>query len=230
MADHRVVSRESWLAERQALLEREKAFDRERDALSAARRALPSVEVEDYRFVGPEGEVRLSELFGGCSQLVVQHFMYGADWPAGCPSCSFWADGFDPMAVHLRHRDTGFCAVSIAPIEQLLEYRNRMGWRFPWVSSAGTSFNRDFGVTFSEADLASGATYNYGSTSGGAGEHPGVSVFVREGERLLHTYSTYARGLDHLNAAYHLLDLVPKGRDEAGLPWTQAWVQRHDEY
>ncbi len=232
MTKPRVVSREEWIEARKAHLEREKALDRERDALSQERRSLPRVQVEDYQFHGPVGPVRLSELFAGHSQLIVQHFMFGRDWEAGCPSCSFWADGYDKITVHLNHRDVAFAAVSSAPIAKLVAYRRRMGWVFPWVSAAGCSFNRDFGVTFSESDLADGTgVYNFGTTTAAGQEMPGTSVFVQEKKgRILHTYSTYARGLDRLNAAYHFLDMVPKGRDEEGLPWPQAWVRRHDEY
>ncbi len=228
-----VVSREEWLEARKALLEREKAFTRERDALAAARRTLPWVEVsEGYRFESEDGEVGLAELFGAMSQLVVSHFMYGPGWEAGCPSCSFWADGYDPMTVHLAARDVAFAAVSRAPLAALLAYRDRMGWRFPWVSSRRSSFSEDFGVSFDEEALATGpVTYNYRETTMRSSEAPGLSVFCKdEAGRLFHTYSCYSRGLDPMNAAYQLLDLVPRGRDEQGLPFPMTWVRRRDEY
>ncbi len=227
------VSRAEWLEARKALLAREKAFTAERDTLSAARRALPRVRVEaDYRFHGPDGGVGLADLFGDCSQLVVYHFMYGADWSEGCPSCSFWADNFDGIGVHLAHRDTALVAVSIADYPRLAAYRQRMGWSFPWYSSAGSSFNADFGVTLPGRDARQGGeTYNYAPLGERAGEMPGISVFQRDPDGgINHTYSTYARGLDMLNGAYHFLDLTPKGRDEHGLPWTMAWLRRHDAY
>lgn len=228
-----VVSREEWLEARKALLEREKAFTRERDALAAARRTLPWVEVsEGYRFESEDGEVGLAELFGAMCQLVVSHFMYGPGWEAGCPSCSFWADGYDPMTVHLAARDVAFVAVSRAPLATLLAYRDRMGWRFPWVSSRRSSFSEDFGVSFDEEALATGpVTYNYRETTMRSSEAPGLSVFCKdEAGRLFHTYSCYSRGLDPMNTAYQLLDLVPRGRDEQGLPFPMTWVRRRDEY
>ena len=187
-----VVSREEWLEARKAFLEREKAFTRERDALAAARRTLPWVKVsEGYRFESEDGEVGLAELFGAMSQLVVSHFMYGPGWEAGCPSCSFWADGYDPMTVHLAARDVAFVAVSRAPLAALLAYRDRMGWRFPWVSSRRSSFSEDFGVSFDEEALATGpVTYNYRETTMRSSEAPGLSVFCKdEAGRLFHTYS-----------------------------------------
>lgn len=226
----RIVSRAEWLEERLKHLEREKALDRERDALSAARRELPWVEVtEDYRFVTEEGEKSLAELFGDKSQLIVQHFMFGEDWQQGCPSCSFWADGYDGFVDHVAQRDAAFVAVSNAPLERLLAYRERMGWSFRWVSAVDAAFSRDFSVTFSPEQVEAGATYNYTSTAH-MGEMPGASVFaLRDGE-VFHTYSTYSRGLDRLNGAYQYIDMLPKGRDEDELPMPQAWVKRRDEY
>jgi predicted dithiol-disulfide oxidoreductase (DUF899 family) len=222
----RIATREDWLAERLALLAREKALNRARDELAAARRALPWVRIDKpYRFEGAGGPLGLADLFAGRSQLALYHFMFGPDWQEGCPSCSFWADGYDGMAVHLAARDVTLAAASRAPLAKLLAYRDRMGWRFPWVSALGSDFNADFGVTLPEA----GGTYNYAPTRR-TGEMPGLSVFVRDGDAVFHTYSTYARGLDPLNSAYQILDLTPKGRDEAGLPWPMAWVRRHDRY
>ena len=224
-----IVSADQWLAARRALLEQEKEFTRARDALSAARRALPWEKVEhDYVFEGARGSMTLGDLFRGRGQLIVYHFMFGPDWEAGCKSCSFWADNFDRIVVHLRARDTNLVAVSRASCPRLAAYRERMGWSFEWVSSLGNSFNRDFAVSF--AKDTPGNNYNFGTQHFGGEEAPGISVFARDGSAIYHTYSTYARGLDMLNGAYHLLDLVPKGRDEAGLSFTMEWVRRHDEY
>ena len=228
--DHEVVSREEWLERRLAHLEREKAFDRQRDALSAERRELPWVEVtEEYVFDTERGEATLVDLFAGRSQLIVQHFMFGEGWDAGCPSCSFWADGFDGFVTHLAQRDASFVAASAAPLDTLLAYRERMGWSFRWVSSGRCSFNRDYAVSFTPEEIEAGAVYNYDKEAT-MGEYPGTSVFALQDGRVFHTYSTYARGLDRLNGAYHYMDLLPRGRDEAGLPFSQAWVRRRDEY
>jgi predicted dithiol-disulfide oxidoreductase (DUF899 family) len=222
------ATREEWLAARQALLAEEKALLKARDALAEKRRALPRCPVETpYAFQGPEGPVPLAALFGGKSQLIIYHFMFGADWQEGCKSCSFWADHFDGMAPHLAARDVAFACISIAPLARLLEFRQRMGWRFNWLSSAGTTFNADFGVTGLPGETL---LYNYGKPIEDAGELPGLSVFAREGGAVLHTYSCYSRGLDNLNGTYQFLDLVPKGRDESGLEWPMAWVKHHDRY
>jgi predicted dithiol-disulfide oxidoreductase (DUF899 family) len=183
-------------------------------------------------FDGPDGEETLADLFAGRSQLVVYHFMYGPDWEQGCPTCSFWADNFDGIDVHLAHRDITLLAVSRAPHDTLQAYRERMGWRFKWVSSERCDFNQDFGVTFTPEQRAAGTiNYNYGSGGFPSDEAPGVSVFYREADdRVFHTYSTYARGLDMVNGAYHFMDLAPKGRDEAGLPYSMAWLRRRDQY
>ena len=215
MSGRRIVPREVWQAERDALLAKEKQLTRLRDELARERRALPWARVDEpYRFTGPAGECSLGDLFGPHSQLIVYHFMFGPDWDAGCPSCSFWADNFDGIDVHLAQRDGAFACVSRAPYEKLRGYRERMGWRFSWVSSSGSRFNFDYGVSSGEND-----------------ESPGLSVFAKEADGLIcHAYSTYRRGLDVINGAYQLLDLLPKGRDEAGLEWPQQWVRRHDEY
>jgi len=229
MAMHPVVSADEWNAARKALLAREKEFTRVRDALSAARRDLPWQKVEkDYVFTGERGPVTLSELFAGRDQLIVQHFMFGPDWKAGCKSCSFWMDNYDGIVVHLNHRDVSLVAISRAPIETLLAYRKRMGWHFDWVSSLGNSFNYDFAVSFTPDDVASGAkNYNFGTLPTYGEEAPGISIFARDSDTIFRTYSTYARGLDMLNGAYHLLDLVPKGRDEDD---GMDWLRRRDEY
>ena len=229
---HRVVSREDWIAERQKLLAREKDFTRERDRLSAARRELPWVRVDKaYAFDGPQGRQTLADLFAGRGQLVVYHFMFDPSWQAGCKSCSFWADNFDGIVVHLAHRDATMIAVSAAPLATLEAYRKRMGWRFTWVSSAGTDFNRDYHVSHTPDELANGeGYYNYARQKPYASEAPGISVFARDGGAVYHTYSCYARGLDMLNGAYHYMDLLPKGRDEDSLPHHSNWLRRHDEY
>ena len=231
MTQHRIVSSDEWLAARRALLDKEKAFTRARDALSAERRALPWKRVEtDYVFEGARGSVSLADLFAGRGQLIVYHFMFGPDWEAGCKSCSFWADNYDGAVAHLNARDTNLVAVSRAPYPRLAAYRQRMGWHFEWVSSLGNTFNRDFAVSFPEDGGPEGNNYNFGTIRFDGEEAPGISVFAREGDAICHTYSCYARGLDMLNGAYHLLDLVPKGRDEDGLRFTMEWVRRHDEY
>jgi predicted dithiol-disulfide oxidoreductase (DUF899 family) len=232
MTEPRVVSREQWLVQRKELLEREKALTRLRDETAALRRALPWVRVtQPYRFVGPDGPRTLAELFDGRSQLIVDHFMFGPDWREGCPICSFWADNFEGLGVHLAQRDATLVVVSRAPYEVLAAYRQRMGWTFPWYSSLGSAFNFDFQVSYTPEQVASGsAEHNHRATRVFA-ELPGLSVFARdEAGGVFHTYSTYARGLDTLNAAYQLMDLLPKGRDEQDLPWPMAWVRRHDQY
>lgn len=232
MSRPQVVSREQWLQARNALLEREKAFNRERDALSQARRELPWVEVKKpYRFEGAEGRKTLLQLFGQHSQLIVYHFMYGPDWKEGCPSCSFWADNFNGIDVHLAHRDIRLIAVSRAPLQTLQRYQQRMGWRFDWYSSSESDFNTDFGVSFDAAELASGEVeYNYKRQKFSSEEAPGISVFKRDADKVFHTYSCYSRGLDMLNGAYHYMDLAPDGRNEDSLPWSMAWLRRKDQY
>lgn len=226
------ASREDWRDARLRLLEEEKALTRARDRLAEARRALPALRItKDYRFTGPEGELTLPDLFTGRSQLVVYHFMFGPDWEAGCPICSFWADTLDGLVPHLAARDTALTLVSRAPYDRLAAYRRRMGWDIPWVSSLGSDFNHDMGVSFTDEDLARGEqVYNYRKGGFEGSEAPGLSVFRREGATVWHTYSVYARGLDGFNAAYQLLDLTPKGRDEDALPFPMAWLRRHDEY
>ncbi len=233
MSERNVVSREQWLDLRRQHLLKEKEFTRLRDQLSRERRALPWVRVDkDYRFVGESGELGLAELFAGRHQLIVYHFMYGPDWDEGCPSCSFWADNFNGTVIHLQHRDINLVAVSRAPIEKLTAYKQRMGWGFQWVSSLGSDFNHDYQVSFTADEMDAGEVfYNFGRTRFPSSEAPGISVFYREDDgSIYHTYSCYARGLDMLNGAYHFMDLVPKGRDEEGLPYTMAWLRRRDQY
>jgi predicted dithiol-disulfide oxidoreductase (DUF899 family) len=233
MSEHAIVSREEWLTARKAHLAREKEFTRLRDRLSAERRALPWVKVDKtYIFDGPKGKMTLAELFDGRRQLIVYHFMFGPGWEQGCPSCSFLADHIDGAAVHVAHRDVTLLAVSRAPLRQLEAFKERMGWRFTWVSSNGTDFNFDFNVSFTKAEMAKGAVdYNFDRREFPSEEGPGVSVFYKdERGQIFHTYSAYARGLDLLVGAYNYLDLAPKGRDEAALPFTMAWVRHHDRY
>jgi predicted dithiol-disulfide oxidoreductase (DUF899 family) len=233
MQPKKVVSPEEWLAARKALLAKEKEFTRLRDELSRQRRDLPWERVEkEYVFDGPDGKQTLPQLFDGRSQLIVYHFMFDSDWDAGCKSCSFWVDNFDNIVVHLNHRDVTMIAVSRAPLAKLAAYRARMGWKVKWVSSAGNDFNRDYHVTHTADELANKDTYyNYVRQRPYGSESPGISVFYKDGSgAVFHTYSCYARGLDMLNGAYHYLDLVPKGRDEASLPFHSAWLRRRDEY
>jgi len=233
MKEHRVVPHEEWIEARKRFLAEEKDFTRARDRLSARRRELPWERVEkNYVFDGPDGKETLTDLFAGRSQLIVYHFMFDPGWDAGCKSCSFWADNFNGIIVHLAHRDVTMVAVSRAPLDKLMAYRERMGWTFKWVSSFGSDFNRDYHVSHTPEELAQGeAEYNYTRQKPYASEAPGISVFWNDGRGgMFHTYSCYARGLDMLNGAYHLLDLVPKGRDEANLPFHSGWLRRHDEY
>ena len=230
MTSHPVVSDDAWIEARKALLEREKAHSRARDELTAARQALPWRKVtEGYRFDSTRGEVSLSDLFGGKSQLLVQHFMFGPDWDAGCKSCSMMADHINPSIPHLAARDVSLVLVSRAPLERLQTYRKRMGWDLEWVSSLGNAFNYDFNVSFAEAE---GGTYNYGRAGKFPdGEAPGMSSFIKDADgAIYHTYSVYARGLEPTMNIYDLLDIVAKGRDEDDLEFNQSWFRRHDEY
>ena len=232
MAQHTVVSQDEWLTARKALLAKEKEFSKQRDALSVARRKLPWVKVEEnYVFEGRAGQETLADLFAGKSQLMIYHFMLGPSWVQGCPSCSFLADHFDGANVHLAQRDVSFVVVSRAPLSEIEAYKKRMGWRFKWVSSHGSDFNYDFRVSFTPEEKASGEVdYNYARVPFPSEEAPGLSAFIKDGGAVFHTYSTYGRGLDIIIGAYNMLDLAPKGRDEDALPWSMAWVRRHDEY
>ncbi|HEY6310297.1 MAG TPA: DUF899 family protein [Streptosporangiaceae bacterium] len=221
-----------WIEARRAFLVREKEFGRQREALAGDRRDLPWEEVtKEYVFDGPAGKAALPDLFDGCGQLVVYHFMFPPEDDAGCPHCSFWADSFNGSPAHLGARDTAFAAVSRAPPEELMAYRQRMGWSFPWYSAGETDFNYDFGVSFPAEAVANGtAVYNYGSVPGFE-DREGISAFIRDEQgQVFHTYSTYARGIDPVNSAYQLLDLTAKGRDEPSEGNPQFWVRRHDEY
>jgi predicted dithiol-disulfide oxidoreductase (DUF899 family) len=232
MQPHKIVSDQEWLAARKELLAKEKELTRARDQLSAERRALPWVKVEKkYLFDTPDGSRSLAELFNGKSQLLVYHFMLGPGWKEGCPSCSFLADHFDGMLPHLATRDVTFTAISRAPLAEIEAYKRRMGWRFPWASSSANDFNFDYHVSFPSDQTGSEVDYNYEMQDIGSDEMPGLSAFYRDADGgIFHTYSAYARGLDSLVGTYNFLDVAPKGRDEDNLPWTMAWVRRHDEY
>jgi predicted dithiol-disulfide oxidoreductase (DUF899 family) len=229
-----VVSRAEWLAARQEHLAKEKHFTRLRDQLSRERRALPWVRVEkNYLFESASGKATLGDLFAGRSQLIVYHFMLGPGWDEGCKSCSFAADHFNSIGVHLNARDVSLVAISRAPLAEILPFKARMGWSFNWVSSHGTDFNRDYHVSFTPEEVASGRTYyNYTEDFGYPMEEAhGVSVFARSSAgEVFHTYSSYARGPDLLLGTYNFLDLVPKGRDEDGLEFTMEWLRHHDRY
>ncbi len=251
MMPHTIATRDEWRIARLKLLEAEKALTRQSDAVAQQRQQLPWVRVEkDYRFDTDTGPASFDDLFGGRSQLLIYHFMFGPDFTAGCTSCSAVADGFNGLVVHLQNHNVAFWAVSRAPLEKLQTYRKRMGWSFPWASSAGSDFNFDFSVSFTEEQQRSGAVeYNYAreghsmdavpapppvadlaARSGTdaptfARDRPGLSTFVREGGEIYHAYSSYARGVDGVWAMYQWLDRTPKGRNEAG-----PWFRRHDEY
>ena len=227
----KVVSREEWLAARRELLAAEKELTRARDELSRRRRELPWVKVEKrYEFQSPNGKESLADLFDGRSQLLLYHFMFGPDWDAGCKHCSFWADNFDRIIVHLNHRDVTMVAASRAPWGKLEKYKKRMSWNFKWVSSGNTDFNFDYHVSFTpEEEAKKKAFFNYKIQDPESSDREGASVFFKDAKgNVFHTYSTYARGIDMVNAAYHYLDLVPKGRDEGKSG--PSWLCRHDEY
>jgi predicted dithiol-disulfide oxidoreductase (DUF899 family) len=254
MTEHRTGTREEWLAARVELLEREKEQTRRSDELAKQRRELPWVRVEkEYGFETGEGTKTLAELFDGRSQLLVYNFMFGPEYTAGCPVCSAAADTFDGAVVHLNHRDVTFLIVSRAPLEKLHAYRRRMGWKFPWVSSLGSDFNFDFGVSFTHEQQREGIEYNYRSVdltpmleagaasplseiAAAAGTDPagymteahGLSAFAFSDGVVYHTYSSDARGCEFLLGFYPLLDLAPKGRNEGDPP--ELWIRRHDEY
>jgi len=241
MTSHKVGTREEWRTARVQLLDAEKELTRRSDELARQRQALPWVRIdEEYVFETEDGKASLADLFRGRSQLLVHHFMFAPSWGAGCPSCSSVADGYNGVRVHLEHHDVAMTTISRAPIEKLIAYRERMGWSFPWVSSAHTNFNFDFGVSYTERQLAAGAEHNFrqividmnqlphkGKTDDPveAGESHGVSAFVVEDGEVFHTYSSYARGADVLWGMYQWLDRAPLGRNENG-----PWFKRHDEY
>lgn len=234
-AGHRIVSREQWLKERIALLAEEKDLTRRRDSVTAKVRDLPWVKVDKpYAFDAPTGRKSLADLFGSRGQLIVYHFMFDPTWSQGCKSCSFIADHYDRLVIHLAHRDISFVTVSKAPIEKIESFRKRMGWTFPWVSAAHTDFSRDFGVSFTDQELADpDTTYNFTAKPYPIRELPGLSVFAKDegGARggVYHTYSTFGRGLEDFLTAYRYIDLTPKGRDEAKTGG-MGWLRHRDRY
>ena len=231
--NHQIVSKNEWIETRKVLLKKEKEFTALRDQLSKQRRDLPWVAVDkEYVFDGPNGKETLSDLFDGRSQLIVYHFMYDPNWDAGCPSCSFWADNFNDIIVHLNQRDVTMIAISRAPYKKIDSYKKRLGWDFKWVSSYDTDFNFDYNVSFTSEELEKKeASYNFISQDPSISEREGVSVFYKDSSgKIYHTYSAYERGIDILNNTYNYLDLVPKGRDEDSYDFPMAWVRRHDEY
>ena len=231
--NHPVVSRDRWLAERKRLLAQEKELTHLRDRIASERRALPWVRMDKpYVFDTLQGPRQLGDLFEGRRQLLVQHFMLGPGWEQGCPSCSYMADHVAGMQVHLEHRDVSFLAVSRAPLAEIERFRQRMGWQFPWVSSHGNDFNRDFHVSFTPQERAKGPVeYNYGPMNFPQDEAPGVSAFYRADDgTVFHTYSTFGRGVEVMMGTYNMLDLMPKGRDERDVPMKMEWVRHHDRY
>jgi predicted dithiol-disulfide oxidoreductase (DUF899 family) len=231
MDQHRIVPHDQWIAARRDFLAKEKEFTKLRDELSSQRRELPWEKVEKtYVFDGPGGKESLGDLFAGKSQLIVYHFMFDPGWDAGCKSCSFWADNFERLPVHLKHRDISLVAISRAPLAKLQGYAKRLGWTFKWVSSGGNDFNYDYRVYFTPEEFEKGEIdYNYGKVRYPVNDLPGISVFCKDPSgAIFHTYSCYARGLDMMNSAYHYIDLTPKGRDEG--EGIMAWLRRNDEY
>lgn len=231
--NHRVVSRSDWIAERKAFLARERELTRLRDEIARERRQLPWVRIDkDYVFAAPQGRLSLGDLFDGRRQLLVQHFMLGPGWEEGCPSCSYMADHSDGMIVHLANRDTTLVAVSRAPLAEIERFRRRMGWQFTWVSSHGSDFNYDFGVSFTpEAVEGDACHYNYGTSPHAHDELPGVSAFIKDDAgNVFHSYSTYARGVEVMMGTYNMLDLTPKGRGERDVDHKMEWVRHHDRY
>jgi predicted dithiol-disulfide oxidoreductase (DUF899 family) len=229
--NHAIVSREEWLGARKALLTKERAMTHELDALRAERRQLPWVKIEkSYVFEGPEGECTLGDLFRDRSQLAIYHFMLTPGSDHLCPGCSFIADHIDAARRHFEHADLSFAAVSRVPLRWIKEVQDRMGWTFSWVSSHGSDFNFDFGVSFTPEDIAAGrAIYNYGTVIRNSQDMFGTSIFVKDdGGAIFHSYSTYHRGAELLLGALNWLDLVPKGRNEGA--GTMSWVRLHDEY
>ena len=229
MTQHKTVQNDAaWITARQELLAKEKEFSKLRDELTAARQALPWRRIEkEYEFESDQGKFTLNDLFAGKSQLITYHFMYGPGWQEGCQRCSFWADQYDTVNLHIGQRDVSLTVISRAPWREFQQFKERMGWQFHWLSSFENTFNSDFNVSFPDQETG---FYNYRETRVGE-ELPGLSVFYRDDSGdIFHTYSCYARGLDPLNATYQMLDLVPHGRNEGDLPFPMAWVKLHDKY
>ncbi len=230
--NRKVVSQKEWIAARKKLLVKEKKFSKLRDEMNRERRKLPWVKIEkEYVFEGPTGKVTLADLFCGKSQLIIYHFMFGPGWGEGCAHCSFWADHYDSVTLHIGARDTAFAVVSRAPWKEIAPFKERMGWKFKWVSSCNTDFNFDFNVSFTPEQLKRGtAIYNYAPLDMDIDEREGVSAFYRDQNGdLYRTYSSYARGIDLMNTTYNFLDLTAKGRDE-NPEHSQDWVRYHDRY
>ena len=234
MANHAVVSSDQWLDARQELLKKEKEFSRLRDELTRQRRDLPWEKLEkEYMFDGPDGKKTLADLFGDCSQLITYHFMFDPDWTEGCKICSMLGDHYNPLIIHLKHRDVTLVTVSRDPLATLNAYKERMGWSFQWVSSLNSDFNWDYHVSFKPEELAAGtAYYNYqAGAKFPVTEGPGISSFYKdENGDIYHTYSSFGRGLENFLGIYNFLDIVPKGRDEEGLPYGMAWVRLKGQY
>jgi predicted dithiol-disulfide oxidoreductase (DUF899 family) len=236
MNEHRTATRQEWLAARRELLDAEKAHLRRGDQLARRRQELPWVPIEkEYVFETDDGTKTLAELFGGRSQLLVYHFMFGYgdkvdEQNPGCTGCSHVADSFDGAVPHLNGHDVTLVAESIAPLEELNSYKERMGWRFPWVSSLGTDFKYDFGAAFTEEQQRSGAEYNFRYTDDPGEQAPGMSAFALEDGVVYHTYSTYARGLEPMVSTYRFLEVAPLGRNEEEFDPPGRWWRRHDEY
>jgi predicted dithiol-disulfide oxidoreductase (DUF899 family) len=231
--NHKVVSRSEWLRAHSDFLAKEKELTHLSDELARQRHELPWTRVEkNYVFNGPQGKLGLADLFAGRTQLATYHFMFGPEWEEGCPGCSYVMDHMNGAVEHLAARDVSLVAVSRAPLEKLLAFQRRMGWRFPWVSSGECDFNRDFGVAFTKEQVASGAkAYNFATTPPHGEENPGLSCFYKDPSGVVfHTFSGYGRGLESMLGTYAVLDRAPKGRDEDSLPMPMAWVRHHDKY
>lgn len=233
MQRNKIVSKEDWLKERRALLKKEKELTRLKDQMSQSIRELSWLKVErDYDFSTENGTIRLSQAFDGRSQLIIYHFMFDPEWQEGCKSCSYIADHYNPVILHLNNRDVSFLTVSRAPIEKITSFKKRMGWELEWVSSYGSSFNYDFHVSFTEEEKDKGkGFYNFEEQGFLVDEAPGLSIFCKdENGDIFQTYSTFSRGLDQFLTTYQYLDLVPKGRDESGFTYPMEWVRHHDRY
>jgi len=231
--EHSVVSRKEWLASRTALLKKEKEFSRLQDQIAKERRDLPWVKVDkEYLFDTLGGQRSLADLFDGRRQLFVYHFMFAPEWNQGCAHCSFWADHYDGVGIHLKQRDVTLIVISRAPLANIEAFKKRMGWKFTWVSSFQNTFNYDFNASFTPEENQKGtAFFNYKVGDAGASDREGASIFYRDDHGgVYHTYSCYARGIDALNGTYQFLDRVPKGRDEDGFESPQSWVRHHDRY
>ena len=231
--NHAVVSKDQWVARRKELLAREKELTHLRDQIARERRALPWVRIDKhYVFQAPDGRRTLAELFDGRHQLVVQHFMFAPGWEEGCKSCSFMADHIEGMRLHLAQRDVTLLVVSRAALPEIERFRQRMGWQFKWVSSNGTDFNQDFGVSFTPEQSATGEVYyNYRMQAFPLEEAPGISAFYKDDAgAVFHTYSTYGRGVELMMGTYDFLDIAPKGRDEDQLGYAMEWIRHHDRY